>query len=114
MERHFAIDILGSLISDVCINFGSNIMSLNYEYHIIEGPFLHRMALALLVSFVRQRPKLNSIQCRSSHVVKKWTGWDLNPRPQQLSLKTALSLILHFPRTMFYKGSLGHGPFAFF
>jgi hypothetical protein len=74
MERHFAIDILGSLTSDVCINFGSNIMSLNYEYHIIEGRFLHRMALALLVSFVRQFPKLNLIQYRIDQSDKNGLG----------------------------------------
>jgi hypothetical protein len=40
------MDILGSLTSDVLILVV--IMCLNYEYYIIEGHFLHRMALALL------------------------------------------------------------------
>jgi hypothetical protein len=56
------MDILGSFTSDVLIL--AVIMSFNYEYHIIEGRFLHRMALALLVGFVRQRPKTSAIQYR--------------------------------------------------
>jgi hypothetical protein len=37
----------------------------------------------LLGGFVRQLPRTNSKQCRSSLTIKRWTGWDLNPRPQQ-------------------------------
>jgi hypothetical protein len=39
--------------------------------------------IGISAELVRQLSKLNSKQYRSSYTEKKWTGWDLNPRPQQ-------------------------------
>ncbi len=42
----------------------------------------HEM-LMIFAIFVLQPLKTNSIQYRNCTTRKKWTGWDLNPRPQQ-------------------------------
>jgi hypothetical protein len=45
--------------------------------------------------FVRHMLKLSSIQYRIFPEQKKWTGWDLNPRPQQCPIVFFLVLDLN-------------------